>query len=68
MYLNAENYSEHHKEFFNQKLLKKIYISLFFICENYTLSIDFYVKLIRVIYIYFKINFEKSLGNASSFT
>ena len=49
MYLNAENYSEHHKEFFNQKLFKKIYISLslFFICENYTLSIDFYVKLIR---------------------
>ena len=44
MNFNARNYKEHHKEYFNQKFFSKI-ISLFVICENYTLSIDFYVKL-----------------------
>ena len=47
MNFNAPNYKEHQKEYFNQKLFSKKNISLFFIYENYTLSIDFYVKLMR---------------------
>ena len=47
MNFNAPNYKEHQKEYFNQKLFFKKNISLFFICEKYTLSIDFYVKFMR---------------------
>ena len=48
MNFNAPNYKEHQEEYFNQKLFKKN-ISLFFIYENCTLSIDldFYIKLMR---------------------
>ena len=46
MNVNAPDYKEHQKEFFNQKhFLKKN--SLSFIRENYTLSIGLYVKLMR---------------------
>ena len=42
---NASNYKEHQKEYFNQKIFFfKKKISLFFIYENYTMSIDFYVN------------------------
>ena len=47
MDFNALYYKEHQKEYFNQKFFSKKNISLFFIYENYTLSIDFYVKLMR---------------------
>ena len=44
MNLNLPNYKEHPREYFNQNLKKKKDISVFFIYEKYTLSIDFYVK------------------------
>ena len=44
MNFSAQNYKEHLKKYFNQKLTKKKDISVFFIHEKYTLSIDFYVK------------------------
>ena len=47
MNFNAPNYKEHQKEYFDQKLFSKKYNSLFFICENYTLSTGFNVKLMR---------------------
>ena len=55
---NAPNYKELLKEYFNQKFFfKKKDISVFFIYEIYTLSIDFYVK-----YIYFKIILKNLLA------
>ena len=44
MNFNAPNYKEHLKEYFKQKFLFKKNISVFFIYEKYTLSIDFYVN------------------------
>ena len=44
MNFNVPNYKEHLKEYFNQKFFFKKDISVFFIYEKYTLSIDFYVK------------------------
>ena len=41
---SALNYKEHLKAYFNQNLFFKNDISVFFIDEKYTLSIDFYVK------------------------
>ena len=49
MNFNATHYKEHQKEYFNHKLFsKKIFLDFFIhVYENYTLSIDFYVKLMR---------------------
>ena len=44
MNFNTLNYKEHLKEYFNQKFFFKKDISVIFIYEKYTLSIDFYVK------------------------
>ena len=46
MNFNAPNYKEHQKNVLTKSFFFKN-ISLFFIYENYTLSIDFYVKLMR---------------------
>ena len=60
-------YKEHLIEFFT-KLKKNNNISVFFIYEKYTLSIDFYVNQMTSYLSLLKINSEKSLGKASSFT
>ena len=43
MNFNAPNYKEHRKEYQPIAFFQKKYF-FFFINENYTLSIDFYVK------------------------
>ena len=67
MNFNAPNYKEHLKEYFNQKLFfQERYFSIFY------MKVILVRKLLYEIYdsisIYFLINFEKSLGRASSFT
>ena len=61
MHFNGPNYKEHQKEYFNQRLFQQNFFSVFYIRELYFVH-RFLCKINEVISIYFKINFEKSLG------
>ena len=65
MTFNTPNYKEHLIEYFNQIFFSKKIFPYFFIYEKYTLSINIINDVISKS---FKINSEKSLDKASSFT
>ena len=67
MNFNAPNYKEHLKEYFNQKFFSKKIFLYFLYIKIYFVHRVLY-KLNDVISISLKINSEKSLGKASSFT